>query len=245
MLGALGAEHRAIFSDLSGCVAPALLTLEGPEAHHLARVKRARVGESLLVLDGEGLVGRCEIVEIAGSRQRPIVAAALGSVERVDPVSPRVEVVAPAPKGDRLGSMLDALTQIGVASYRPLVSARSERDPGSLRTDKLERIVLEACKQCIRAHALEVGDPVSLDGVLGDADGIETVVCLGGSDRVLDGAEKGSERVRIVVGPEGGWSDEELARIGGSGARAVRLTPHVLRIETACVVASSIVLRGA
>lgn len=239
------AEHRAIFSDLPGCAAPALLTLEGPEAHHLARVKRARAGESLLVLDGRGHLGLCEIVEIAGSRQRPIVAATLARVERVDDVHPRVHVFAPAPKGDRLGSMLDALTQIGVASYTPMVTERSERDPDSIRPDKLERIVLEACKQCVRAHALRLMDPVSLDDVLGGAGEVETFVCQGGSDTVLDGATDPDCGVRVVVGPEGGWSDGELSRIADSGARLVRMTPHVLRIETACVVASSIVLRGA
>lgn len=238
-------DHRAIFSDLSGCAAPSLITLEGPEAHHLARVKRARVGESLLVMDGDGLVGVCEIVEIAGSRQRPIVAATLGSIERIDRVSPVVRVFAPAPKGDRLGSMLDALTQIGVTSYTPIVTDRSERNPDALRTDKLERIVLESCKQCVRAHALEIRDPVSLDDVLGESGEVPTLVCQGGVDDVLETPGDGGGEVRLVVGPEGGWSDEELARIGDSGARVVRMTPHVLRIETACVVGASIVLRGA
>ena len=237
-------HHRVMFSDLGGCVPPQLITIEGPEAQHLARVKRARVGELVGVLDGRGAVGVGEIAEISGSKQRPIVAVMLDRVMMVGPTSPGIDICCPAPKGDRLERMIDQLTQIGVESWTPLVTQRSERDPATVRADRLERIIHEASKQCIRARALVVREPMNLNEAVNAQGSIRVCACDASGEGALSSEDIGSQG-RVLIGPEGGWADDELALFNDTGTPICRLGVHVLRLESAAVVAASLVLCNA
>jgi len=232
-----------MFSDLAGCIAPHLITIQGSEAQHLAKVKRARIGEMVGVLDGRGAMGIGEIAEITGSKQRPMIAIMLDRVEMIDPVWPRIQICCPAPKGDRLERMIDQLTQIGVESWVPLITDRSERDPKAIRQDRLERIINEALKQCIRARALVVHEPMTLTQAISPSDSIQTIVCDGSGESSLGPIEIDS--TRIFIGPEGGWSGDERARFIESNIPTRRIGIHVLRVETAAVVAGSLALSNA
>jgi len=229
-----------MFSDLAGCLPPQLITVEGPEAQHLAKVKRARIGEMVGVLDGRGAMGIGEIAEITGSKQRPMVAVMLDRVEMIEPITPRIQICCPAPKGDRLERMIDQLTQIGVESWIPLLADRSERDPNAIRQDRLDRIICEACKQCIRARALVVHDPMTLIQAITPMDSMETIVCDGSGASSLEPITAGG--ARILIGPEGGWTDSELACFSEAKLPIRRLGVHVQRLETAAVVAGSLAM---
>jgi len=232
-----------MFSDLTGCLPPQLITIEGPEAQHLAKVKRARIGEMVGVLDGRGAMGIGEIAEITGSKQRPMVAIMLDRVEMIEPISPRIQICCPAPKGDRLERMIDQLTQIGVESWIPLITERSERDPKAIRQDRLDRIISEAMKQCIRARALVVHEPMTLTQAMTPVDSMRMITCDGSGESSLRPIEVDS--ARIFIGPEGGWSDSELTSFAGAGVPLMRIGAHVLRLETAAVVAGSLALANA
>ncbi len=236
-------HHRVMFSDLAGCHPPQLITIEGPEAQHLARVKRARVGEMVGVLDGRGAMGLGEIAEITGSKQRPMIAIMLDRVEMVDPVSPRIQICCPAPKGDRLERMIDQLTQIGVESWIPLISDRSERDPNAIRQDRIERIINEASKQCIRARSLVLHEPMTLTQAMTPVDSMQMFACDGSGESSLGPIETGC--ARVFIGPEGGWTDNELASFTGASIPVLRIGAHVLRLETAAVVAGSLAIANA
>lgn len=236
-------HHRVVFSDLAGCLPPQLITIEGPEAQHLARVKRARVGEMVGVLDGRGAMGIGEIAEITGSKQRPMIAVMLDRVEMIAPVEPRIQICCPAPKGDRLERMIDQLTQIGVESWIPLITDRSERDPKVIRMDRLDRIINEALKQCIRARSLVVHEPMTLAQAMTPVDSMQMLMCDGSGESSLDPIIAG--HARIFIGPEGGWSPTELANFTTATIPARRLGVHVLRLETAAVVAGSLMLAHA
>ncbi len=231
-----------IFSDLRGCRCPELITIEGPEAQHLARVKRARIGETVGVLDGQGAMGFGEIAEITGSKQRPMVAILLDHIDMIASVEPRIEICSAIPKGDRLDRMIDQLTQIGVESWRPLICDRSERDPDSIRTDRIERIINEACKQCIRARLLLVQPPMTFTEALANTN-VPTIVCDGSGQSTI--APVKDTRSRLLIGPEGGWSDDERAAMRESDAQICRIGVHTLRLESAAVVAASISLSAA
>jgi 16S rRNA (uracil1498-N3)-methyltransferase len=235
-------HHRVLFSDLSGCRCPELITIEGSEAQHLARVKRARVGELVGVLDGRGAMGLGEIAEVTGSKQRPMVAILLDRIEMIAPVEPHIEVCSAIPKGDRLDRMIDQLTQIGVESWRPLICDRSERDPDSIRTDRIERIINESCKQCIRARSLLVQPPMTFAEALAYDDGT-TIICDGSGESTITPSV--DRRSRLLIGPEGGWSESEREAMHDSDAKVCRIGVHTLRLESAAVVAASIALSNA
>ena len=240
-------HHRVMFSDLAQCQPPELITIQGPEAQHLAKVKRARIGEIVGVLDGQGALGIGEIAEITGSKQRPMVAIMLDRIEMIAPTTPRIDICCPAPKGDRLDRMIDQFTQIGVVSWTPLISDRSERDPKTIRLDRLDRIINESLKQCIRVRSLVIHDPMTLEQVL-DTDQPESswpaVVCDGVGQSPLVPSDVG-QAARLLIGPEGGWSDAERSVFLNAKLPVRRLGVHVLRLESAAVVAGALALAGA
>ncbi len=210
------------------------LVITGDEANHGARVKRLRPGERITLFDGRGTVADAEVLR-AETGKRAMIGVRVGAVRRVAPVSPRLEVWCPPPKGDRLDTMIDQLSQVGVAAWRPLRTARSERD--GFRPDKLERIAVEAAKQCGRAWALELGEWAEFAGaivdpraVLGDGSGHAPQPAAG--DTVL------------LLGPEGGWTPDELEQARAAERSVLRFGVHVMRIETAAVAAAACLLSG-
>ncbi len=227
--------HRVHFSDLRGATAGATLLVTGEEANHAARVKRLRPGEPVALFDARGTVADGRVVQ-AEAGKRALLEVRLDALRTVGRVSPRVEVWCPPPKGDRLETMIDQLSQLGVAAWRPLRTARAERD--AFRADKLGRVAIEAAKQCGRAWALDIGDWTGFDdaladprAVLADAAGLPAGPAAG--DTVL------------LLGPEGGWTDDELARAHATGRGVRRFGVHVMRIETAAVAAAACLLSQA
>ena len=149
------------------------------------------------------------------------------------------------PKGDKLDRVARQLTELGVERLVLLSAARSVVKLTAGRADKrrsrLERIAEEAARQSGRADSLAVVGPMSLADAL--------TVCSGGTRLVFDpSGEAALDDVdwtcpaTIFVGPEGGFSPEELASLSAAGVQAVHLGPYVLRTETAAPVAAALVL---
>ncbi len=231
-------HHHVWFSDLGALDSGASFQLVGQEAHHAARVKRIRTHEQIGILDGQGRIGIGIVREIAGPKSKPSITIELCTINTFDPITPAVEIWSALPKGDRLDRMIDQLAQLGVSTFRPLICDRSQRKPETIRQDKLERIAIEAAKQCHRPWNLQFGDPIGFakaikdpDVVLADASG-DTPASLGGS----------GDRIVVLIGPEGGWSDAERTQIVATGVRMIRFGIFVLRIEAAACAASSVVL---
>ena len=226
--------HRVYFSDLLGVTPGSVLRVEGEEANHAARVKRVRPGEPVEVFDGRGLVARAVVLR-AESGKRALLELEVGDHRTVAPVRPRVEVWCPPPKGDRLETMIDQLSQVGAAAWRPMATERSERD--SFRADRLARAAVESAKQCGRAWLLEIGGPVGLETAFEDP---RVVVCDARGDPFGPG-DAGTDTV-LLTGPEGGWTARELERARAAGRPLVRFGAHAMRIETAAVASAACLL---
>jgi 16S rRNA (uracil1498-N3)-methyltransferase len=210
------------------------------------RVLRLKTGDRLVGLDGRG--GSWPLA-VASVGRRELKLAAAGEA-RHDPrpgekgaALPWIEVCVPWPKGGRVEEMLDRLTQLGAAAIAPLACARAGPHSGVLpagRRERLERVLREACKQSGRTWlpVLRDEDPTrkttgKIDGVLLDPAG----------DRTLPEWIRGRAVDRpllVLVGPEGGFTAEERADFLRRGAEAVRLGPHVLRVETAAEAAMAV-----
>ncbi len=230
------AHHRIVIQTRP---APGPVTIEGEEAHHAARVKRLGEGDTVELLDGHGSVATALIVGISKPRGEWRLELDITEVHTEPPLAPRVEVYAPAPKGPRLADMVDALSQVGAAAWFPLETARTIAEPRAGRLGRLDRTALEAAKQCGRAWLLEVGAATPLERALVGAPGAAVVVAdaSGGAYRAT-----GAGTVRLLVGPEGGWTPAELDLARAAGALVHRFGPHILRIETAAPTAAAIVL---
>lgn len=224
-----------MFSGLADCRSGETVQVDGPEGYHAATVKRCRVGDTIALLSGVGdrAIGRIESID--GHKSSPVVSVTLGDVTS-ERRSSSVEIWSALPKGDRLESMLDQLSQLGVARWRALLCDRSERKWSSIKPTKLERVLIESAKQCDRAWVMEIAEPISF---------VDAIDAPGASAADADGAAAAELTLTstpiVLIGPEGGWSDAERERMEERSLPIVRLGAHVLRLETAACCAAAVV----
>ncbi|MCO1656654.1 16S rRNA (uracil(1498)-N(3))-methyltransferase [Pseudonocardia humida] len=216
------------------------LLLDGPEGRHAAAVKRLRVGEAVLVADGRGGLGRAEVVAVAKDAVELVVAGRTA----LAPPAVRVTLAQALVKGDRGELAVELATEAGVDEVLPWKAARciARWEPGPRGDKALARwraTVREAAKQARRAWVPSVGEPLTTAALAARVAAADLALVLHESATVglaeLDLPAAGE--LLLVVGPEGGLSDGEIAELTAAGARAVRLGPEVLRASTAAAVA--------
>ncbi len=221
-----------------------LVRLDGDEAHHAVAVRRMRVGEALLLTDGRGALAE-GAVEATGKRTLDV---RLTSYDVVAEPAPSVTVVQALAKGDRGERAVEVLTEIGAARIVPWAAARSvavwRGDRAAKSLARWRATAREAAKQSRRAWHPEVSELASTDDVRGIVAAADLAVVLheeaSGSLASLAVPEAGN--AVVVVGPEGGLTDEEVTAFVAAGAHAVRLGTEVLRTSTAGVAATAALL---
>lgn len=213
---------------------PGAVLLQGAEAHHLAVVCRLRAGDAVCLFNGDGHQYPARI-EAVSRRAVSLQVFAVESPERELPF--RLDVAAPLPRGDRASFLLEKLTELGVTSFTPLHTARSVVHPRQTKRDKLQRHVIEASKQCGRNVLLEVRPMVSWPAFCRAAElPVRRVLGHPGGDwsrsdlKTLPGGD-----TVAAVGPEGGFTDEEVALARAAGWHLLDLGPRILRVETAAL----------
>jgi 16S rRNA (uracil1498-N3)-methyltransferase len=212
------------------------ILIEGDEAKHAIRVKRVSEGDFVRVLDGKGGVLLTRVVDA-----RRALKLVVESFDHEPKPGLTLEMATASPKGPRLDKMIDMLGQVGAAQWRPLTTKRGVVEPGSNKIDRMERICRESAKQSLRAWPMAIGSPLSYRGALATDDGCRLVIADASGGEYRSG---GPGRIRALVGPEGGWTDDELSAAQSAGAQVISLGPHVLRIETAAVVLASLIVRS-
>jgi 16S rRNA (uracil1498-N3)-methyltransferase len=194
--------------------------LDEQAAHHLARVLRLRDGAIVTVTDGAGRWRPCRLVGRDVEPDGDVLA---------EPVPPPVTVAVAPPKGERLDWLVRKCTEVGVTELVLVEAERSVVRWDAARAAKhltrLRRIAAEAAMQSRRVWLPVVAGPVPAAEALADA-----LVAEPGGRPVRQGD------TRIAVGPEGGWTPAELAY----ASERVSLGPYVLRVETAAVVAATL-----
>lgn len=232
--------HRIFYQFEGATPAPSdEVRIIGEEARHAIRVKRLEKGESVELIDGSGLIAQATVhgSEKLGKREGWALVARIDAVSRAISERPRVDVRSAVPKGPRLESMIDTLSQVGAASWGPLVSERIVVDPREGKLSRLERVVEESAKQCGRAWLMEISPRTFIQDLIETGDQLVVADASGEPYEAL-----GSDAVVLVVGPEGGWTTDELTKLREGGARVCRFGTHVMRIEAATVAACAIML---
>jgi 16S rRNA (uracil1498-N3)-methyltransferase len=209
------------------------IVLDGDEGRHAATVMRIRVGETVLAGDGRGSVLEGTVVAI-GHRGLELTI----SVRRTEPpADPRVVVVQALPKGERGELAVELLTELGVDEIVPWRAARCVTVWSGPRADrsvaKWRRTAREAAKQSRRAWVPTVSEPTDTEGVAARLTAASGALVLHeqATTRFGDVIPPTTGELVVIVGPEGGITDDELARL--EGATPVRLGPAVLRTSTA------------
>lgn len=209
------------------------------EAHHAAVVQRHREGDTILVFDGtgrqyEGRIDKIQKKFVRGTLLKPC------QVRRV-PLDITLCFVPNSRAG--LEEVLDKCTQLGVATFQPLVSARSEYDVLKKYPDKSVRwqqIMLEACKQCNTPFLPRLLPPLPFAQAVCDNkipsllayEAEQTHTMLWGLQQLNN-----PPKLRVFIGPAGGWTEEEVSLAAAHHTPAVTLGVNILRAETACIAA--------
>lgn len=220
------------------------LELDGDEGHHAAVVRRIRAGELIELTDGAGHLARCAVVD---SGKRGLICE-VQSRSDVPPAAPRLTVVQALPKGDRGELAVELMTEVGVdvivpwAAGRCITQWKGERGAKALR--RWRSAAREAAKQSRRAWFPDVTELAATAAVAKcmEAATLALVLHEGGGRGLGDLTAPPEGDVVLVVGPEGGITDDEIGALTGAGGLAVRLGPTVLRTSTAGAVATGILL---
>ncbi|MBO0826662.1 MAG: 16S rRNA (uracil(1498)-N(3))-methyltransferase [Streptosporangiales bacterium] len=222
----------------------AVVTLDGGEGRHAARVRRIRAGERVYLSDGAGRRALCEVTGVA------VDALTCSVLERCDVSRPEpwLVVVQALLKGDGAERAVETMTEAGVDEIVPwqadrsIVRWRADRAEKSAR--RWRETATQAAKQARRAWTPAVADAAGLADVTARVRAAAAAYVLeragGRSASTLDPPASGD--VVVVVGPEGGIAPTELAELTGAGAEPLRLGPTVLRSATAGTVAAAVLL---
>ncbi|TMF11134.1 MAG: 16S rRNA (uracil(1498)-N(3))-methyltransferase [Chloroflexi bacterium] len=213
--------------------------IDGKKGHHLARVLRVRPGErGVAVTDGHEY--ELEVIEIEGER---VVGRVLGERsargEAAIPVA-LLQAVLPNPDFD---AVIEGGTAVGIRRFVAIQAARSIGRPPAGRLVRWQAIAQSAAEQSHRGEIPEVAGPMGLSPALDRVAGSRLLALDPAASTPLMRAIDGSPAYAIAVGPEGGWTDDEMTTFRDRGAIAVNLGPRVLRARLAPVVAAAILVQ--
>lgn len=216
------------------------ITLDRDEAHHLTRVRRVEIGKPVVAFDGQGHAWFCHLAD--STKSTAVLEVQSEIISSKELAAPAIWVGTAVPKGDRFDWIIEKATELGVEFLVPLRCDRSVVDPRSTKLDRLRRSVIEACKQCGRNDLMTINPPSSLTEFLASlASGeLGLIADQGGTSMThLVHSSLNVTQVKVCVGPEGGWTNDERQLAQSYGWKPVGLGPHILRIETAVVAAAS------
>ncbi len=213
------------------------------ELHHLIRVRRARVGDRFVGLDGTGRVYLCSLERTQEGWHGTI----LKELQEQGKPPLRVTLAQSLIKKDKFEWVLQKATEVGVSEFVPLITARTEillnPEREERRMKRWRRILLEAIKQCGRAQIPQLANPM----------GLREFLCASSEEFKLVLDEKGGLHLKeliedhrdavsclVIVGPEGGWDESDRQLLREQRVPAVNLGTRILRAETAPVTILSI-----
>jgi 16S rRNA (uracil1498-N3)-methyltransferase len=204
-------------------------------AHHLARVLRVRVGESIRLGDGRGHTATATISAV----QKQTIACQVAEHDYQPPLHPALTLAFAVPRPSRADWLVEHATEVGVANFQPLWTERSR--PQGLRAERWRKVAAAAAGQCARAWLPQVFEPIELPKLLAEPPaGTRLLADLEGSCITLPAEEA---QAVLLIGPEGGFSPAERTAALAAGFQPMRFGAHILRTETAALVGAAVLLR--
>lgn len=218
------------------------IVVTGEPYHHMRKVLRIKAGATVFLFDGFGLC--CE-VQLAQLQPAQATARVVRRWHEEDASLP-ITLLQALPKGDKFDLVLQKGTELGVSCFQPLETEHAIPNLNSERLTKREqrwqRIVSEAARQSRRAFLPKIKPLQKLTSALNEAtNDLKLVLWEAGSMPFADALPEAKPTgVRLLIGPEGGFSAQEILTITSAGFQAVHLGPRILRTETAGLAATPI-----
>lgn len=211
------------------------LALGPEEARHASGALRLEKGDRVTVTDGAGFVAGATLTRC---RRSDVVVLIDRTVSRVAPL-PGPTIALGVLHTKAMDWAVQKAVEVGAAALVPMLCERSQgsRQRALERGDHLRRVALQALKQCRRAWAMPVEDPLTIDEVIS---GRLKPGLIAAHEGLTDVARVPCDRAILLVGPEGGLTSEEQRGLEGVGWSTIALGPHILRAETAAVVGAAV-----
>ena len=219
------------------------IVIRGEEANHIIKVLRMNEGENITIFDGEGNCADCVIQAI---EQKEVIARVLERYESKSEPKLKITLYQGIPKNPKMDLIIQKATELGVTRIVPVntkrIVAKIDKDA---KMDRLRRIAFEAAKQCGRAYIPKVENPISFEKALEEMKEMDCAIIPyecekeGKISNALTGNEK---TIGILIGPEGGFEEDEANKAEVFGIKRVTLGKRILRTETAGLIASALCL---
>lgn len=236
-----------VFFVSSECVTPPMISVTGDLLVHLRDSLRVAVGETLWVGDGHGSRYRTEITDVS---KRSVTGRILEAIQEPPRRTPRVILGQSLLKGEKMDWVIQKSTELGVSEIVPIESRQSvvqiKADRADHQLARWQRIAVESAQQSEQWRVPTITAPQSLASLLKNRTTDIVALMLterrrGTSLQILSLSKEPTASVLILIGPEGGWSQEEVAQAEQAGVQSITLGLHILRAETAALAALSIV----
>ena len=222
------------------------ITITGGDAHHLARVMRAQIGDEVTIADADGRVARMTVSAVVSDAVQLSLAELLVQEKEN---SHEVILVQALLKGEKMDFVVQKAVELGATAFHPVMTervvVRYDAKKAAARAARWQKIADEAAKQCGRRALMPVAEITELSSLLQNAEFFHTsdtavIFCYEGeAERSMRTALRAltARRIVLVVGPEGGFSLAEAAAVCAASAEVVSLGRLILRAETAALTA--------
>lgn len=219
--------------------------IDGGDARHIGGALRMRPGETLTLCDGKGTDYAATVTAV---ERESVTLRVDSAVPNATEPTVAVTLYMGLPKGDKMELIIQKAVELGITAICPVITGRSivripDGKEGEKKRVRWQRIADEAAGQSGRGILPQVEAPVSWKLALSRLAAENTLICYeGGGSPIGEAVTPQTETLSLVVGPEGGFSPEEVEQVLAGGGRAVTLGPRILRCETAPLAALAVVM---
>ncbi len=222
-----------------------VIRVAGREAEHALRVLRLKTGAEVVLFDGRGEEASGSIVSVQEDAFEVEIRSRTHSTRRKRHL---LEIAAAVPKGARADWMVEKCAEFGIGALHLLRTDRGEVEPGEGKLSRWRRKAAEAAKQSGNTEVMNVSPARSVGDLLKEAAGRQVLFCdprrsevtLAQALAALHFAEPPVGCVLVFIGPEGGFTEQEMAAMEHAGGRPVRLARSILRVETAAAAVAAV-----
>lgn len=222
------------------------VTIEGDDSAHIARVLRLSDGDEITVCDSDGFDSVCSLTYVSPSKA---VAQILSRTQSLNEPQIKVSIFQGVPKGDKLDTVVQKCTELGAVKIVPFDAKRSvaKIKDAEKKRERMQKIAYEASKQSKRAFIPEILPVMSFKDAIENAKNADICIIAYEEEKSQSIKEvlmknKSAKTVSIFIGPEGGFSPEEIEFAKSNGFQSVLMGPRILRTETAPLAALTAVM---
>lgn len=213
--------------------------LTDEQAHHLLHVMRLQTGDSIIVFDGSGWEATATVTE---TRKKEVRASIIERFEVDRELPVKISLAVALPKGDRQKVLVEKLVEVGVSSLIPIKTQRAVAQPTDKALDRLSKNVVAASKQCGRNRLMKISTPLPFADLVGHIDfaNHQKLIATTHGPTVPLATLDHRKEILVAIGPEGGFSLDENELAASHGFVAIQLGKRILRVETAAIVAATL-----